>query len=214
MRYCEVFLIGGTIFPRNLQAAFYNTTDLNNAGNPRDTCPPDVWRKVDAEELKNQYHVWGVFKNGPRGWTMDWIELPAGPVRSFDGLQAQWLGEVQLPKDVELGKKGSSAYKPTDVHRKSVMTFEKGKPVFILDDPQGTPWVMQASSAIVDPNLTYDQLGTLGDKLKPAPGWKFRVSVLDRDLTIKAVDGIAHIVQDELENTYDQCFADACTYRP
>jgi hypothetical protein len=86
--------------------------------------------------------------------------------------------------------------------------------VFILDDPQGMPWVMQAFSDIVDPNLTYDQLEKLGDKLKPAPGWKFRVAVLDRDLTIKAVDGVAHIVQDELENTYDQCFSDACTYKP
>jgi hypothetical protein len=214
MRYCEVFLIGGTIFPKNLQAAFYNTTDLNNAANPRNTCPADLWAKVDADSLKKEYDVWGVFKNGPRGWTMDWIKLPTGPVRTFDGLQAQWMGQVQLPKDVELGKKGSTAYKPTEVHRESEMTFEKGKPVFILDDPEGTPWVMQASSAIVDPNLTYDQLDKLGDKLKPAPGWKYRVVVVDRDLTIKAVDGVAHIVQDELENTYDQCFSDACTYKP
>ena len=79
MRYCEVFLIGGTIFPKNLQAAFYNTTDLNNVANPRDTCPAEIWNKVDAEGLKKQYDVWGVFKNGPRGWAMDWIELAAGP---------------------------------------------------------------------------------------------------------------------------------------
>ena len=59
------------------------------------------------------------------------------------------------------------------------MTFEKGKPVFILDDPQGAPWMMPAFSDIVDPNLTYDQLEKLSDKLKPAPGWKFRVAVLD-----------------------------------
>jgi len=219
MRYCEVFLIGGTIFPKDLQAAFYNTTDLNNAANPRDTCPADMWAKVDPDSLKKkQYDVWGVFKNGPRGWVMDWIELPSGPVRTFDGLQAQWMGQVVLPKDIDLNKKGSSAYKPTHVHRKSVMTFEKGKPVFVLDDPQGTPWVMQASSQIVDPNLTYDQLEKLGDKLKPAPGWKFRVAVLDLDLTIKAVNGIAHIVQYDLENTYDQCFEESretsCTYKP
>jgi hypothetical protein len=59
--------------------------------------------------------------------------------------------------------------------RKSTMTFESGKPVFILDDPQGTPWLMQAYADIIDPNLSYDQLEKLGDKLKPAPGWKFRV---------------------------------------
>ena len=62
-------------------------------------------------------------------------------------------------------KEGSSAYKPTQVHRKSVMTFEKGKPVFILDDPQGTPWVIQAFSDMVHSNLIHDQLEELGDKL-------------------------------------------------
>jgi hypothetical protein len=164
--------------------------------------------------LKKQFDVLGVFKNGPRGWAMDWIELPAGPVLTFDGLQARWMGHVELPKGVDLNKKGSSAYKPTQVHRKSVMTFEKGKPVFMLEDPDGTPWVMQAFSQIVDPNLTYDELGKLGDKLKLAPGWKFRTKVLDLDLTIRAVNGIARVVQDDLENSYDACFETACTYKP
>jgi len=213
MRYCEVFLIGADQATDSLYAEFFNTTDLNNS-NPLDTCPPAVWTKVDPEALKKQFDVLGVFKNGPRGWTMDWIELPAGPVLTFDGLQARWMGHVQLPKGVDLSKKGSSAYKPTQVHRKSVMTFEKGKPVFILEDPNGMSWVMQASSQIVDPNLTYDQLEKLGDKLKPAPGWKYRVKVLDQDLAISAVNGTARIVQDDLENTYDACFETACSSRP
>ena len=213
MRYCEVFLIGADPATDSLYAEFFNTTDLNNS-NPLDTCPPPIWAKVDPETLKKQFDVLGVFKNGPRGWTMDWIELPAGPVLTFDGLEARWMGHVQLPKGVDLSRKGSSAYKPTQVHRKSVMTFEKGKPVFILEDPSGMPWVMQASSQIVDPTLTYDELGKLGDKLKPAPGWKYRVKVLDQDLTIRAVNGTARIVQDDLENTYDACFETACSYKP
>jgi hypothetical protein len=110
---------------------------------------------------------------------MDWIELPAGPVLTFDGLEARWMGHVELPKGVDLNKKGRA---PTSRHKsieKSVMTFEKGKPVFILDDPNGMPWVMQAYSDIVDPELTYDDLAKLGDKLKLASGWKFRTKVLD-----------------------------------
>jgi hypothetical protein len=98
------------------------------------------------------------------------------------------------------------------------MGFYKGKPVFILDDPEGNPWVMQAYSQIVDPSLTYEQLEKLGEKLKLAPGWKYRVAVLDRDLTIKAINGDAWIVQDDLENTYDKCFEEngqsSCTFRP
>jgi hypothetical protein len=214
MRYCEVFLIGGDPLTDDLQAAFYNTTGLNNAGDPRDTCPQPLWDKVDAQALKKEYHMLGVFKNGPRHWAMDWIELPVGAARSFDGLQARWMGHVQLPKGVKLGKKGGSAYKPTTVTRSSVMGFAKGKPVFILDDPDGTPWVMQAYSLIVDPNLAYDDLKALGQKLNLPPGWKFRTTVLDRDLTIRAVNGTARIVQDDLENTYDACFDSACSHRP
>ncbi len=192
-------------------------TDLNNE-NPRDTCPPGLWDNVNAEALKKQYEVLGVFKNGPRHWAMDWIELPVGSMRTFDGLQARWMGEVQLPKGVDLHKKGSSAYRPTTVERKSQMGFEKGKPVFILEDPDGTPWIMQAYSNIVDPNLTYEDLQTLDKKLKLPPGWKYRVKILDQDLTIRAVKGRAKIVQDDLENTYDACFEEggekSCSYKP
>jgi hypothetical protein len=42
--------------------------------------------------------------------------------------------------------------------------------------------------------------------------------VLDQDLGIGAINGLAHITQDDLENTYNSCFeADNqknCTYQP
>ena len=101
MRYCEVFLIGGDAVTKDLKAVFYNTTDLNNKANPRDTCPAAVWAKLDTEALKKQYGVLGVFKNGPRGWANDWIELPVGTIKTFDGLEARWYGEVQPPRNSE-----------------------------------------------------------------------------------------------------------------
>jgi hypothetical protein len=68
LRYCEIFLIGGNPITKDLQGAVYNTTALNDSANPRDTCPADMWAKVDAEQLKKQYDLLGVFKNGPRLW--------------------------------------------------------------------------------------------------------------------------------------------------
>ncbi len=215
-RYCEVWLIGGDAMTKDLAGAFYNTTALNNKANPRDSCPDDMWAKVDPEALKKQYKVLGVFKNGPRFWMYDWIELPVGKDRDFDGLQARWYGVVELPK--EFGRAGSTFYKPTTVHRKSKQGYLKGQTVFILDDPEGTPWVMQASSRLVDKNLTYDDLKTLDTKLKLPPGWKYRVKVLDKDLGIGAINGVAHVTQDDLEDTYNACFEMAnqtnCTYKP
>jgi len=163
-----------------------------------------MWVKVDAEALKIQYDVLGVFKNGPRFWLYDWIELPVGAQRDFNGLQARWFAHVQLPKD--FGKTGSTFYKPTTVARGSHQGYVKGQTVFILDDPSGTPWIMQASSLIVDSKLTYDDLKTLDKKLKLPPGWKYRVKVLDQDLVVGVIDGHARIVQDDLEGTYNACF--------
>jgi hypothetical protein len=211
VRYCEIFFITGGP-ETGLTANFVNTSGLNNAPDPKDTCPPEAWVKVTAESLKAQYKVVGIFKNGPRWWVNDVVNIPAGPVRSFDGLEARWLGKVVLPKT--FGKPGGTAYKPTQVARKSVMHFAAGQPVFMLDDPDGMPWVMQAFTTKVDPDITYEGLQTLGEKLKLAEGWSYRVKVLDKPLTIQAVNGIAHIVQDELEGTYNACFETACSYKP
>ena len=107
LRYCEIFLIGGNPITKDLQGAVYNTTALNDAGHPQDTCPADMWAKVDIEQLKKQYDLLGVFKNGPRYWMYDWIELPVGTQHDFNGLQARWFAQVQLPKDFK--KEGSTS---------------------------------------------------------------------------------------------------------
>ena len=146
----------------------------------------------------------------------DWIELPVvGTQRDFNGVQARWFAHVQLPK--EFGKAGATYYNPTTVERKSHQGYAKGQTIFILNDPTGTPWLMQAYSLIVDPNLTYDDLKTLDKKLELAPGWKYRVKVLDRDLELHPINGVARIVQDDLQGTYNACFEEAgqkaCTFQ-
>jgi hypothetical protein len=215
-RYCEIFLIGGNPITKDLSAAFYNTTDLNNPGESKDSCSAEMWANVDPKVFKKQYDVLGVFKNGPRFWMYDWIELPVGAQQDFNGLQARWFGEVKLPKG--FGKKGATYFNPTTVKRASVQGYKKGQTVFILDDPDGTPWIMQAYSRIVDKNLSYEDLKTLDKKLKLPPGWKYRFKVLEQDLSIHAIDGVARIVQDNLEGTYNACFEEdgqtSCTYKP
>jgi hypothetical protein len=211
--YCEVWLFTGG--PETaIAGVYYNTSDLNNAADKMNTCPASMWDKVTVQSLEDQYDVLAAYKNGPRGWTMDTITLPAGPVETFDGIQTRWMGEGRLPKNVALTSAHMTPYAPLQSHRKSSMTFEKGKPVFILDDPEGTPWVMQAFGQIVDKTLTYDTLKDLGSKIKPPAGWKFRVAVPDKDLTISTPQGYNWIVQDELQNTYDACKEGACNYQP
>lgn len=77
--------------------------------------------------------------------------------------------------------------------------------LFVLEDPESNRWVVKSMSLITHPDQKFDELGTLGSRLKLPPGWKFRAPVLAQDLVLTPdKDGIAHITQDDFGNTYDR----------
>lgn len=202
-RYTEIFLIGGNGITKDLYAGVYNTVSMNGYTLANgDSSPDSILNKMDMEALKKEYDVLAGFKNGPRVWTLDWLEANKGTTHDFQGLQAAWVAKVSL-KGMNVEKKGSTAYNPTSVERRTKFGFLKGRPLFILDDPDGNAWVMKSCGLIVDPTMSYDKLMNLGERLKPAAGWKYRVKVIDQDLVLLPESGIARIVQDELGNTYD-----------
>jgi hypothetical protein len=205
LHYCEVFLMCG-----DAGSGVYNTTGLNNEEDPRDTCPDSIMSDFSIEAVKNQYKVLGASLNPPRYWLIDSAELPIGTnVQIFDGLKARWFATLQ-PRAIS----GGQPYIPATIQRKSTWIFEAGKPVFIMDDPTGTAWVMKSYTDFVDQNLTYENLETLGKRLKLPVGWSYRVRVLENDLILQPSKGIARIAQDELQNTYDACDEGACNYKP
>jgi len=158
--------------------------------------------------------VLAVFKNGPRLWTLDWLDVTLGTERDFNGLKARWVNWLEVPKGIDLHKKGDAAYKNITVQRNTHFGFNKGKPVFILDDPEGNPWVMKSVSLIFEPSQTYASLNDLGSHLKLPPGWKFRVQMLDKDLVLTPDNGVAHITQDDLGNTYDRAGGTYSNFKP
>jgi hypothetical protein len=129
-----------------------------------------------ASAASGEYDAISAFKNGPRLWTLDWVEVMAGAERDFNGLKARWITWLEVPK--EMRKHESVAYKPTGVKRDTQFGIDKGSPVFLLDDPEGNSWCMKSASLIVDPNQIYASLKDLGACLKPAPGWRFRTTAL------------------------------------
>jgi len=60
----------------NLQGNVYNTYGLNDMERTGDSSPDATMAKIDLDALKTQYDVLGAFLNGPRLWTLDWIEVP------------------------------------------------------------------------------------------------------------------------------------------
>lgn len=213
VQYCEVWLFTGTP-ETGIWGTYYNTSELNNSADKMNTCPAEVWDKVTVDGLKATWDVIGAYKNGPRNWTFDSVAIPVGPVDTFEGIEARWWGAGELPKGVDLKVAHMTPYQELKSHRKSTFTFKAGEPLFILDDPDGTPWVMQAYSKILYPNLTYADLSDMASKLKPPAGWKYRVATPEQDLIISTPEGYNWIVQDELQNTYDACKEGACNIQP
>jgi hypothetical protein len=211
-RYTEIFLIGGNSITQALTAGVYNTIGLNSPTGTGDSSPQTVLDKVDVDDLTEQYDVLGVFKNGPRLWTLDWVEVMVGAERDFNGLKARWVMWLDVPEEMRTHE--SVAYKQIGGKRDAQLGINKGSPAFILDDPEGNSWVMKSASLIVDPNQTYESLKDLGSRLKPAPGWNFRVQILEEDLVLTSDNGNVRITQDELEKPTTGSEAPTATSNP
>jgi hypothetical protein len=213
LRYTEMFLIGGNAITKDLKANVYNTFGLNGGGTAGDSCPAALLDKVDIKSVKERYGVLASFKNGPRMWTLDWFEGATGKELDFDGMKARWVNWLDL-KGLST-KPGEASYKNITVGRHTKFGFDQGKQVFILEDPEGNPWVMKSFSQITHPDQKFEELPTLGSRLKLPAGWKFRAPVLEQELVLTPdKDGIAHITQDDFGNTYDRAGGPYSNFKP
>jgi hypothetical protein len=164
--------------------------------------------------IQKEYGVFTAFLNEPRHYLMDRLEVPTGAPRVFNGLKMNWVasGHIKKPEG-DMNDKSWLRYKGTPVERSTTITYKAGRPVFLLDDPDGKVWVMKAYRASYD--QTYESLFTLGQRYKNLPaGYKTRVAVVDRDLILKPTGSVATIMQDEFENTYDYLGDGSSNYVP
>jgi hypothetical protein len=198
VRYGEVL----AVFARDdaLEAEVYGTQMLND-------CPQELWEKLDPTVIAEELGALFVKLNGPRYWAIDGIgrkvEVVEPILRDFGGIAMRRIATVALgdaPAPIPYGER--------KVNRGAVFFFDAGKPVYELVRPDGTTYVMQAYCVGVDPTLTEADLPSLGTRLSLPPGWAYRSRVLDEPLVVDTRQGLATVVQDELENTYTLPVAD------
>ena len=211
-RYTEIFVIGGNAITRHLVGGVYNTIGLNSPTGTGDSCPQELLDQVDIDTVAKEYRAISAFKNGPRLWCLDWVEVLVGTEHDFNGLKARWVMWLEVPK--EMRKHESVAYKPITGKRDTQLGINKGSPAFILDDPEGNSWVMKSASLITHPQQTYDSLKELGGKLTLPSGWAFRAEELEQDLVLTPDNGEARITQDDFGNTYDRIGGPYSNYTP
>jgi haloalkane dehalogenase len=195
-RYGEVLLVTGRL--NRIEATVYNTLGLNE-------CPDDLWRALDTEAIKKSYRARAVILNGPRYFLMDKISIadPGQEIFDFGELQMRRLATVPLSLRSLLGGLRRHPYTEQPVRRTTVYVWDQGREVYELVAPDGTSYVMQSYSLAVDPTLTEAELPALGAHLRLPDGWLYRVRRLEEEWAL-AVDGEAHLVQDELENSYQR----------
>ncbi len=193
-RYCEV--IPAFRDGLSVTVEIYNTITLND-------CPAAAWKELSATKLAKQLDAVQVKLNGPRYWLMNRIEgggdSVGGKATAFGGIQMRQVATLKMK--LWQANEGPRTYEERTVQRTTVWVFSKGTKVFELMNPAGDVYVMQSYAQMVDTTLNLQARDTLGTRLTLPKGWTYRSRVMTRDLALRA-DGVAHIIQDEFQNTY------------
>ena len=193
-RYCEIIPIvrDGV----HLVATVYNTLGLND-------CPADVWAAITEDSMKKPFGAITVLLNGPRYFLMDSITAK-GATKAGKKIEAGGLALTERASiDLGLFDMLHRSYRETTIDRDTLYLFKAGSPVFMLEAPDGSRYVMQAYAQIVDKTLSYNDLPALSARLKLPSGWRYTTMVPEKDL-VAGAEGKATVVQDDLENTYQK----------
>ena len=194
LRYGEVLLVRmGASGP---EAAVFNSFPLND-------CPAELWNALDAEAIAKDNGAVAALLNGPRYWLMSGIEKNTSAPQqtmSFGGIDMIQQAVVQL------SSMNPAPYSVNKVDRKAIFAFTAGRPVFELVDPDGQRWVMQTWSQTIDKNLTLDDLPGLANRLTLPNGWSYQARTLSSPLRVDTTTRDAHVIQDDLANSYSLQF--------
>lgn len=189
-RYGEVLLVKTT--PSGAEATVYNTFPLND-------CPPELWNALDAKAIAEENGAVAALLNGPRYWLMGSIGK-----RGRDTLERKSFGGIEMLRQatVKLASMNPAPYQLNRVDRKAVFTFDAGREIYELVDPDGRRWVMQTYSQTVDPSLTLSDLPGLAARLSLPDGWTYQARTPDTPLVVDTATEDACVTQDDLANSY------------
>jgi hypothetical protein len=193
-RFCEVGLITGT----DEDTAIANIWNTTCACDPT----PEMLEALDADAVAREHGAIRAWLDPVRHCLFDRLDVwEVGEDRSFGGMSGTWTSVASAPDIAKAAVQGS--YESRYVYRNNTVSFDKGKYVYLLVEPDGEMFVMQSFSRHVDPTLSEDNLRGLAGRLDLPDGWGFRAEMLDQDLEVTSSKGnVAHVLHDNLDNAY------------
>ena len=189
-RYGEVLVVlSGDSGP---QATVYNTFPLND-------CPAELWEELDAKAIAAENEAVAALLNGPRYWLMSSIGKA-----NRDSLERKIFGGLEMIRQatVQLASMNAAPYHINRVDRKALFTFDAGREIYELIDPDGGRWVMQTHSQTVDPTLSLADLPGLAGRISLPDGWAYRPRTPASSLRVDTTATDACVTQDDLANSY------------
>ena len=142
-----------------------------------------------------------VIKNGPRHFLMDSATAKTGRRQVLPGRARR--ATSRRSRSATAADLATTPYTERTIKRLNTWHWKKGRKVFELLAPDGSDYVMQSYSQIIDPEQKITDLPSLGERLELPQGWSYTVEPLKQPLTLNA-EGSATILQDDLQNTYQR----------
>jgi hypothetical protein len=174
----------------------------------KENCPLSWWQRLSVKQLQNQNHVSFIHLNGPRIWLVDEVKPSAflgREVHHFSGLNLNLVGKFKPDFNRLLQKHGP--YTDYHMHRDQVLRFHKGREILELISPKGQIYVIHSLS-LKHQAQSPDHLEKVITYIHPPKGWQLKHGILNSDHELYATGHKVHVLQDELENTYQQTTGD------
>ena len=185
-RYCEL------LFQFDDRTEVWGTQGLNQ-------CPQTDWNELDLDRIKSSNNATNLIANGPRYFVVNssiGMDLPDESTRKFGNLEMRKLATVGM-LDIE------RSFTEISVYRNNIWIFKEDEQIYLLIDSDGSEYIMQSYSLIIDASMEESKLSNLEEKLNLPVGWRYETRVLDSELRVPA-NGEAIVLRDNLGNTYQK----------
>lgn len=185
-RYCEL------LFQFDDRTEVWGTQGLNQ-------CPQTDWNELDLDRIKSSNNATNLIANGPRYFVVNssiGMDLPDESKRKFGNLEMRKLATVGM-LDIE------RSFTEISVYRNNIWIFKEDEQIYLLIDTDGSEYIMQSYSLVIDASMEESKLSNLEEKLNLPVGWRYETRVLDSELRVPA-NGEAIVLRDNLGNTYQK----------